>query len=278
MKKIFITLAVLCATFTGGAYGQSCCAKPTGMSALALNMEFKAAHDAPNPFNYAPENGRMMEVTTVGGPDAHVFYIPSPKPTKNVLLVFHEWWGLNDYIKQEAEKFQKELGDVDVYAIDLYDGKVAASPDEASNLMSKLDAKRGSAIIEGVLRKIGKDKKIVTLGWCMGGSWSFTGTLLAGNEAAGCVMYYGFPDDDEKHIKTLKTDILYFRGTQDNFISKESVEKFEKKVKAGHHSFTLYSYDAPHAFANPSNPKYDVKAATEAHALSLAFLKKKLGL
>ena len=62
MKKIFITLAVLCSTFTGGAYGQSCCAKPTGMSALALNMEFKAAHDAPNPFNYAPENGRMMEV------------------------------------------------------------------------------------------------------------------------------------------------------------------------------------------------------------------------
>jgi len=57
-------------------------------------------------------------------------------PTKKYLFVIHEWWGLNDYIKQEAEKLQKELG-VNVIALDLYDGKVTSDPKTARSIRSR---------------------------------------------------------------------------------------------------------------------------------------------
>ena len=120
--------------------------------------------------------------------------------------------------------------------------------------------------------------KITTLGWCFGGGWSFTASVLAGNEAAGCVMYYGFPEKDMNRIKPLKTDVLYIRGSQDNFIKEPDVKELEKNVKSIGHNFSLYSFDAPHAFANPSNPKYNAKDAAEAQDFSLKFLKEKLSL
>ena len=255
---------------------QNCCRQPD-MKMLALNTDFKAAHEPPTPFTYASEKGKMIQFPTSGGGSGNAFFVPAGEPTKKVLLVFHEWWGLNDYIKREAENWQKDLGNVDVYAVDLYDGQVATDPEMAGKLMNALDPKRGAAIIEGVLKQIGKGKQIATIGWCMGGSWSFTGTLLAGKDAAGCVMYYGFPESDAKKVKTVKADVFYVRANKDNFISREAVDKLGEQVRAAGHKFDLKTYEAVHAFANPSNPKYDVKAATEAHALSEKFLKQKLG-
>ncbi len=278
MKKIFFFAAAALLLQSGLTNAQSCCPKPGDMCLLALNADFKASHEAPEPFTYAPEHGKMLSLPVKDGADANVFYIPAKEQTNKILLVFHEWWGLNDYIKREAESLQKSLGNVEVYAVDLYDGKVATSADEASKLMSGLDPKRGSAIIQAVLNKVGKDKKIATIGWCMGGSWSFNGTLLAGNEAAGCVMYYGFPEEDAKKIKPLKADVLYVWGSLDQFITKDKVSKLQDEVKATKHKFTWYTYEANHAFANPSNPKYDVKAATEAHEHAVKFLKEKLDL
>jgi carboxymethylenebutenolidase len=276
LTTLLITTLLLTAYHAGA---QSCCKKPAGnsMQALALTKSFKAAHEAPLPINYAPEKGTMIQFPVTGGPDGNAFYVPADVPANKVLFIFHEWWGLNDYIKREAENWQKMLGGkVDVYAIDLYDGKVATMPDEAGKLASGLNAKRGESIVSGLLHKIGGNKKVATLGWCMGGSWSFTAIMLAGTQAAGCVMYYGFPEKDFNRIKTLKCDVLYIRGSQDNFIKKSDVEEFEKQVQKTGHNITMYSFDAPHAFANPSNPKYDAKSAAEAQKYALDFLKDKL--
>ncbi len=271
LLKLFVAAALLTVSATG--YAQSCCQKPGSMKLLAMNADFRAAHEAPLPLAYAPEKGSMVTFTTNGGKDGNAFFIPSDKPTKKVLIVVHEWWGLNDYIKREAETWQKELGDIDVYAIDLYDGQVATTPDDAGKYMGALTPERGTAIVNGLLNKIGSGKTIATIGWCMGGSWSFTSTVLAGKNAAGCVMYYGFPEADMKKIMPLKADILYIRGSKDGYITKESVDKLETSVKKTGNKFTQYSFDAVHAFANPSNPKYDKEAAGKAHDLSLQFLK-----
>ena len=276
-KFTLAVMTVFMALSVNGASAQSCCKKPEGMQALALNKSFKSAHEAPLPLNYTPEKGSMVHFPVTGGAEGNAFYVPADENTEKVLLVFHEWWGLNDYIKREAESWQKMLGGkVAVYAVDLYDGKVASTPDEAGKLMSGLDARRGNSIINALVQKIGKDKKVAALGWCMGGSWSFNAAVIAGSSAAGCVMYYGFPEKDIKRIKPLKCDILYIRGAQDNYITKADVEEFEKKVQTTGHNITMYSYEAVHAFANPSNPKYDVKSATEAQANTLKFLKSKL--
>jgi len=281
MKKITSAVFALLILFANTANAQSCCKKPTGnnMKALALNKSFKAAHEAPLPLNYAAQSGSTIQFPTSGGADGHAFYVPADETTEKVLLVFHEWWGLNDYIKREAENWQKELGGhVAVYAVDLYDGKVAATADEAGKLMNALDQKRGEAIINGLIKKLGADKKIASIGWCMGGSWAFTGSVCAGSQAQGCVMYYGFPEKDVDRIESVKANVLYIYGTQDNFIKKQDAQAFGNALIKSGHGFIFQSYDAPHAFANPSNPKYNEKAAGEAHTLALAFLKGELSL
>jgi carboxymethylenebutenolidase len=282
MKKtlLILLLVLFKGTTANNIYAQSCCAKPAGkdMKSPALNKSFKAAHEAPLPLNYTPEKGgTMISYKIAGGADGNAFYVPAEEQTDKILIVVHEWWGLNDYIKREAERWQQLLGGrVAVYAADLYDGKVASSPDEAGKLMGALDAKRGEAILKGLIQKIGAGKSIATIGWCMGGSWSFNATLAAGSQAAGCVMYYGFPEKDTKRIKTLRTDVLYNYGLKDNFIKEPDVKQFGKEVEATGHKFTFHTFDAVHAFANPSNPKFDSKAAEEAQGYALKFLKEKL--
>ena len=137
MRKISLIIIALALIGISKANAQNCCAKPGDMKALAMNMDFKSAHAAPEPFEYVAKSGSMIEFATENGKSGSAFYIPSPSPTKNVLIVFHEWWGLNDYIKQEAEKLQQSLGNVEVYAVDLYDGQVAADPETAGKLMGK---------------------------------------------------------------------------------------------------------------------------------------------
>jgi carboxymethylenebutenolidase len=277
MRKLFTITLLAFITNVSASYAQKCCAKPGSMQALAMNTDFQKAHEAPEPFEYTSENGSMIQFPA-GDKQASAFFIPAKHKTNRVLIVCHEWWGLNDYIKREAEQLQNELGDVDVYAVDLYDGEVATDAGTAGKLAQGLDAARGNAIVEGLVKHIGSSKKIATIGWCMGGGWSFNATLAAGKQAAACVMYYGFPEDDVKRINTLKTNVLYIYGTEDKYIKAADVAAFGKRVKATGHSYTQKDFKADHAFANPSNPHYNEQAMKEAKALAVAFLKKGLGL
>ncbi len=272
-RSILSTLFTL-SVFSASAQ-HSCCTAPSAqMEELASNASFQAAHKAPVPFVFSPQHGVNLSFPTSDGKPGNAFYVHSAKPTKNVLIVCHEWWGLNDHIRRESETWQHLLGDVEVYAVDLYDGKVATTPEEAGKLMGSMDPVRATTIIKGLLTKIGSGKNILTLGWCMGGSWSFQTALNAGADAKACVMYYGFPEEDQAKINMLKTDVLYIYGTKDTYITKEKVDEFGKKVEKSGRKFTEYDYPAVHAFANPSNPDYDKKNADDAQEKAVAFLKK----
>jgi carboxymethylenebutenolidase len=280
MKRI-ITICLLTISFQATVFAQNCCVKQSAGSdfqALALNEDFKEAHLPPLPFTYSSDKASMIQFETLDGKMGNAFYVPSDEPTQKVLIIFHEWWGLNDYIKREAVEWQSKLGNIDVYAVDLYDGKVATDADVASSLSGGLDPKRADDIIKGLISKIGKDKQIATLGWCFGGGWAFRASVLAGEEATGCVMYYGFPEKDSARIAPLKTDVTYIWASQDKFIKKFMVDEFGDKVKATGHKFDMYTFDADHAFANPSNPKYNSLYATQAENIAFKFLKGKLEL
>ena len=83
--------------------------------------------------------------------------------TNKYLLLFHEWWGLNDYVKREAEKLQKDLGNVNVYAIDLYDGKVASTQDSAGKYMQGMSPERAASIVKGLISTLDKKAEIATI-------------------------------------------------------------------------------------------------------------------
>ncbi len=278
MKNIIVLIVAV--LLTNMVTAQNCCTQHGSWEMLALNADFKEAHLAPEPFNYTPaENAGMIKFETLQADrPGMAYYIPSDQPTTKVLIVFHEWWGLNDYIKKEAENWQRLLGNVDVYAVDLYDGQVADSPALASKLSSGMDEKRGEAIIKGLLSHIGNDKQVATLGWCFGGAWALTAGVLAGNNSVGVVDYYGFPEEDERKIKPLQSDVLYIYATKDKFITANLVADLQQKVEATGHKFTLHSFDAVHAFANPSNPKHDALATKQAEQLARKFLMDKLQL
>ena len=283
MKKLLtLGAAILSLTFSASAQKMAnCCARPAGnlsasateaFAMLAADKDFSGGHDAPLPYHYAGA-GKLIEFKTPDGTLGHGFEIKSAKPSNKYLFVIHEWWGLNDYIKKEAATFASEMPDVNVIAVDLYDGKVATTPEEAGKFMGEVKTERAAAILKGAQLYAGPKARFASIGWCFGGGWSLQEALLGGKQTVGCVMYYGMPEKDVAKLKTLNSDVLGIFASQDKWINPEVVAQFKKDMSAAGKSLTVESYDADHAFANPSNPKYKKDDAAKAHEHALAYLR-----
>jgi len=191
------------------------------------------------------------------------------------VLVVHEWWGLNDYIKQESERLSDELG-VNVIALDLYDGKVATTREDASKYVQSVKTDRAMGIIHGAYDYVGANAKILTIGWCFGGGWSLQTAIEGGKQVVGCVIYYGMPEKDVDRLKKLNCDVIGFFASKDNFINPQIVDEFKQNMQKAGKNVTTYEYDADHGFANPSNPIYNKEATEDAHTKAIAFLKERI--
>lgn len=278
MKKYFTLILVFSAINTIQAQ-HSCCAVANSNETFAMlshDQKFIDTHLDPNPFSLENKMGKDFSFKTKDGKDGHAYEIKASTATNNYVFVIHEWWGLNDYIKQEAEKIFTTLGNVNVIAIDLYDQKVAAVRDSAAKYMQGIKTERAENIINGVLNYVGKNAKIATIGWCFGGGWSLQATLLAGKQSKACVMYYGAPEENMDKLKSLIAPVFFVWPKQDQWINKDMVSKFETNMKSINKPIEVKSYDADHAFANPSNPKYSKAFADDAFKLSMEFIKKNL--
>lgn len=243
---------------------------------LASNKAFVMYHKNPRKFHFQSNIGKAIIYKTPDGKTADAFELKAKTPTNNYLLVIHEWWGLNDYIKQESEKLYKDIGNVNVLDLDLYDGKIAATREEAGKYVQTVTDERAQAIIKGALAYIGPKARVATIGWCFGGGWSLQTALMAGKQNVACVMYYGMPEKDINRLKTLNADVLGNFANKDKGITPAVVAKFAGDMKAAGKKLYLHQYNADHAFANPSNPVYDSKATKEAYGYTLAYLKERL--
>ncbi|MCU0353752.1 MAG: dienelactone hydrolase family protein [Cytophagales bacterium] len=257
----------------------SCCQMPDAdaMARFTADPAFVASHAAPLPYVYAGKDGAMITFATPDGTKANAFEIKAKQKSDKYLLVFQEWWGLNDHIKREAEKYYNDLGGmVNVLALDMYDGKIATDPQTAGKYMNEANATRLDAITKGAIAYAGKNAQIASVGWCFGGGRSLQAALLGGKQAVGCVMFYGMPEKDVNRLKTLNTDVLGLFAGREKWISPEVVAQFEKDMKTVGKTVTVKSFDAEHAFANPSNPNFDKEKAEEAYKMALDYLKNRL--
>ena len=97
-------------------------------------------------------------------------YSPAGKGPFPALVVIHEWWGLNDWVKEQASKLADQ-GYVTL-AIDLYRGKVATTAEEAHEIMRGVPDDRATRDLHSAVEflksqsDVNKDR-IGAIGWCM---------------------------------------------------------------------------------------------------------------
>ena len=249
---------------------------PNTMASFGNDENFKNEHPTPVPFHLTDGKGKMITFKTSDGKDGIAYEVKSDKATNNWVLVFHEWYGLNDYIKKESEEIVSTLGNVNVLAIDLYDGNVATNNDEAVKYMQSVTNERAVNIINGAKDYAGSSAVFATMGWCFGGSWSNQAAIELGDRCAACVIYYGMPEQNKDRLAKLKAPVLGIFAKQDTRITTEIAMKFEENLKSLGISADINHYDAAHGFANPSNPKHDVTATKDAKEKTYSFLREKM--
>ena len=181
---------------------------------------------------------------------------PSGAGKHPAIIVIQEWWGLNDWVKDQAKRFADQ-GYV-ALAPDLYRGKVASSADEAHELMRGLPDDRAMADMKGAFnylaaRKDVDAKHIGVIGWCMGGGYALMLATAEPRLAAG-VINYGHLMTDPKTIKSIKVPLLGNFGADDRGIPAADVNAFEASLKKAGKSADFKVYPgAGHAFMNPNN-------------------------
>lgn len=206
--------------------------------------------------------------------------LPDGRGKHPALVVIHEWWGLNDQIKGEAQKFAGQ-GYV-ALAVDLYRGKVATTADEAHELMRGVPDDRGMRDLEAAFaylasRRDVEANKIGSVGWCMGGGWSIR-LAMSEPKLAACAVNYGSLPTEASNIAKIKAPVLGNFGAEDRGITPESVRAFAAAMKTAGKPCDVKIYEgAGHAFENPNNKDgYRPEAATDAWARMTAFFKKNL--
>jgi len=246
---------------------------------FASNKNFNSEHPNPRVYVHVSQaGGKMIKFKTPDGKEANGYLLSAKKKTNNWIFVFQEWWGLNDNIKRSSEDLYNDLGNVNVLALDMYDGNLATDPKDAQKYMQEFKQERGDNIVKGALAYAGPGAKIGTVGWCFGGGQSIQAALTAGKQAAACVIYYGMPEDKVERLKTLNCDVLDIYGTKDQWINTDLTKKFEANMKAASKNLTVKSYDADHGFANPSNPMghFDEAAYKDSYKITVEFFKAKI--
>jgi carboxymethylenebutenolidase len=206
---------------------------------------------------------------------------PAGAGKRPALIVVHEWWGLNDWVRAKADKF---AGDGYVaLAVDLYRGKSAGNdPDVAHQLMRGLPEDRAARDLDAAFRYLAArpdvdPARIGSIGWCMGGGYSLQAAIDEPTLAA-CVVNYGRLVTDPATIAKIHAAMLGNFGAEDQGIPPSMVHAFEKAARAAGKSVDFKIYPgAGHGFASNPDPKvYKADAAKDADARTDAFLAKKL--
>lgn len=197
------------------------------------------------------------------------------------VVMIHEWWGLNDNIKDMADELASE-GYV-VLAADLYNGEVATTPDKAMQLVGTVRENPEQAIsnLQSAVQYLASlpnvnSSRIASLGWCFGGGQSLQLALNSEqNPLAATVIYYGNLVNDTNELSKINWPVLGIFGDQDQSIPVESVNAFEQALNETGITNEIYIYPGVgHAFANPSGDNYAPAETVDAWEKTLAFLKK----
>jgi dienelactone hydrolase len=218
--------------------------------------------------------------------EGYLAYDDAAKGKRAGVVVVHEWWGLNDFIKGQTEVLAN-LGYV-AFAIDMYGKGVRAKTTEEAGALAtiyrsdrKLMRRRANAGLE-VLRKypLTDTRNIAAIGYCFGG-----GVVLemarAGDDISGVVSFHGNLDNpNPADSRNIRASVLVLHGAEDPYVKPEQVDAFWSEMKKTEADWQVNIYSgAVHSFTNPASGSdkskgvaYNEKAAKRAwSAMKLFF-------
>ena len=203
------------------------------------------------------------------------------KPTTEgdfpAVIMIHEWWGLNENIRDMAQKLASH-GYV-VFAVDLYDGKVGTTVDEARQLVSSFDQQYGIQNMNAATEYINEQyapQNIGSIGWCFGGAQSLN-LALNNDEMDATVIYYGRLVTEQESLSSINWPVLGIFAELDQGIPPSQVNEFEVALNALEIPNDIYIYPGvDHAFANPSGERYAPEESMDAWQKTLEFFNSNL--
>lgn len=216
-----------------------------------------------------------LSFSTANGDTTAYVALPDSQPDAGVMII-QEWWGLNDHVKDITRRYAGE-GFLAV-APDLYRGKIAANPDEASKMMHALDIKDGLDTIRHALQKAKETYGISRFGitgYCMGGTFALRAACEVDGFSAAAPFYGDIPEDEV--LQKLRIPTIFISGTRDGWITPEKVAGLESAAAKYGLPVESVKYDADHAFFNDTRPEvYDQEAAGDAWRRVTEFFKMNL--
>jgi carboxymethylenebutenolidase len=198
------------------------------------------------------------------------------------VVMIHEWWGVNENIKNMANLLAKQ-GFV-VLAADLYKGEVANNPERAMELVQIARNNQNNSInnLQSAVKYLSllpnvDSSKIASLGWCFGGGQSLQLALNSQEHPlAATILYYGTPlVTDKALLSKIKWPVLGIFGDKDQAIPVKEINQFGTSLNQSGITNNIHIYKGlGHAFANPSGDNYAPKETEDAWQKTLSFLKK----
>ncbi|MGM0546241.1 MAG: dienelactone hydrolase family protein [Bacteroidota bacterium] len=227
----------------------------------------------------AEVSGEEVQYATVNGEEITGYLATSEENTEAPgVIVIHEWWGLNDNIRMMTDKLAGE--GYTALAVDLYNGKVAESPDSAGTYARSVNDEEALDNLTqayGFLSNEQEAENIGVIGWCFGGAWSLQTALAHPDKIDATIIYYGRLVTDAEQLKVLQMPVMGIFGEDDEGIPPEEVNAFEKALNDVGIENDIHIYeDADHAFANPSGTRYNEEAAKDAWQKTVRFLEANL--
>ena len=196
------------------------------------------------------------------------------------VIVIHEWWGLDDSVRDAAARIAAQ--GYMVLAVDLFRGETASTTAEASALARKLleepgFAERNLRSAHAFLTDGAGAPEIATLGFSLGGYWALEATRFMPEQFAAAVVFYGQPDAEEDVVAAITAPVLGLYGGDDRSIPAADVRAFREQAEALDKTVEIVIYPgANHGFANPDDSRYDAAAAALSWQQVAAFLERYL--
>ncbi len=196
------------------------------------------------------------------------------------LVLVHEFWGINDNIRDFARDFAAQ--GYFALAVDLYEGRTTDDAAQARSWAAEVKAVPEKALAN-IAQAIAYLKtrpevdptRIGIVGWCFGGGWAYRAALALPDLKVAVIYYGGInPEDD---LSGLQAAILGHFGEEDRAIKAEKVRAFQKRLSelSKVHEIYLYPF-AGHAFARKGGDKFNPPAAQLAWHRTLDFLQRHL--